>query len=741
MTVATRMTESTSPALLRQEYSPPTSDLASTTGRNMMPAEERAAVVELTNYLGGYLSGKDVTIETIQGRDMFAANKEGKIILPDWSTYNLPVQGADKWTIYRTGLWHETQHVKYTPSDLYTYGSQGEGDQTGHWLVNVVEDRRIESMGVRWHRGALQPLIYDHAYCFSQRPDVAEMWAKAQTLPPDAKRQYEEMAMKEAYLQGVVVGKQKGKLPPDAQAKVDKAVNESVYRVEKLNDDILTKGKTQKQISDEVISVAENAKKTLGLEPNGVNPNNYEDTRTEEYSRNQQSQKGQTDQEQRKETKQGVEDYMDSKEDEAEKKEGKGKGKEKKQAKEKQKGEEGGDSGEGEEPEKEEKPQKGKGKGKSQDQEEQGEPEQSNGEGSEGEGDGEGEQETDDGEGTGEATQGDGKGPQGKQPKNNPLEMTKEDIEKARKTGGSEAQEEFKGIQAGKGFELPEGVNEMFQPVVNPQSTTEYADSKFRADMGIQLKDWKTGKKLQTRESGQKFDVRSYVSTQGKKSFTSMDRQSVKGQKYIYVLDFSGSQAEREKEYKRALINTVESLDGIGAKQAVFAFGYGDQGTGFYRIKTFEQGRWKKTDSGRIATMNAGGGTPTDEAYAGISQYVKRNRPDYVITVTDGSPDSKERTKRAVEELNRSTKMVAFGIAPSKKEIENYYVGHYKRDKRGNKIKLNEKQVTELVNQTHAEVKTRMDKDLQETSYRKHFVVEDVSQLPKKIVGLIAPAT
>ena len=47
----------------------------------------------------------------------------------------------------------------------------------------------------------------------------------------------------------------------------------------------------------------------------------------------------------------------------------------------------------------------------------------------------------------------------------------------------------------------------------------------------------------------------------------------------------------------------------------------------------------------------------------------------------------------------------------------------------------------EKVNQTYTQIRSKMDKDLKETSYRKHFVVDNVSELPKKIVGLIAPTT
>lgn len=520
-----------------------------------------------------------------------------------------------------------------------------------------------------------------------------------------------------------------------------------------MNDHILKGEKNQDQIVKEVIDVALTAKKSLGLADDSINPPDYEDTRTEQYARNRQSEKNQSSQEQEKETKQGINNYMDSKEEEAENKEKKQKGQGKQSKKEQKEAKEAeGSGGEGEEEDQEKQGQQGKSKGKGKKSEKESE------EGSEGEGDGEGEGESSEEQGQGkgegqesnestgdgqEGSDGQGKGKGKTSSKNNPLELTKEDIEQAKKAGGSAVQEEFKGIQAGKGFELPEGVSSLYTPIVNPLPTTQYADSKFKSDMAIQLKDWKSGKKVDIRETGQNFNVRSYIGTQGKKSFTSMERKSVKGEKYVFVLDFSGSQAGREKEYKRAMINTAESLDGIGAKLAVFGFGYGDQGRGFYRIKTFEQGKWKKTDSGRIAAMEAGGGTPTHVAYQGINQYVKKNRPDYVITVTDGGADDTGATAEQVKELNKYTKMVAFGISPSKNEIKKGVETAHRvvKGKRVVTVQRKPDEVEAEVNAYHERYKTYMERDLQVIPYKKHFVVDDVTQLPKKLVGLIAPAS
>ena len=206
---------------------------------------------------------------------------------------------------------------------------------------------------------------------------------------------------------------------------------------------------------------------------------------------------------------------------------------------------------------------------------------------------------------------------------------------------------------------------------------------------------------------GSILKVKQYIKTKGKYPYITRIKKSAKGRKILFVADFSGSVHSFQEHYKKALVSALEVLDSIGVKTALFGFG-GEPSGGdyfFFKIKKFEEPKWTVNHAAKVAALQGYGGTPTDRAYRGLEKYIKEHRPDVVVTLTDGFPDSFSGTEEMVKRLKKYTKMVAFGIAGSEEEAE------------------------------------RMEAKLKFFGYNKAFTIttDQMSRLPKKLVDLIAP--
>ena len=283
-----------------------------------------------------------------------------------------------------------------------------------------------------------------------------------------------------------------------------------------------------------------------------------------------------------------------------------------------------------------------------------------------------------------------------------------DDVEKARK-GTEEARAEFDRIKKG-GDEAPEIKGE-FIPLTDVEDTTRYRDPGFKRDMSKRLKTWRTGAKAETAKSGRRVSPRAFVARE-KEPFRRLRRKSVKGKKYLFVLDFSDSisyHGSCETEYKKAIINTLEALDEIGAKTAVFGFGSFDIGgtraEGHFKVKDFKEARWRPVHAQKVAGVRPGGNTPTSEAYSKLRRYIRKEKPEYVITLTDGEANDRLGVKNMNGELGKHTRMVAFGIAADGK------------------------------------VEEQMKAYLDAVKYDRSFTVtrDNIGEIPKQLIDMIAP--
>ena len=278
--------------------------------------------------------------------------------------------------------------------------------------------------------------------------------------------------------------------------------------------------------------------------------------------------------------------------------------------------------------------------------------------------------------------------------------VSPEDVEGA-KEGADDVNEEFKNAEKVQ----TDQDTPFFESVVAATDPSVFRDLSFISEMNTALRDWRTGFMTKHGASGSKLSVKEYIRTKGEEPFISRIQQSAAGRKILLVADFSGSICTMQDSYKRAIVSTMEVLDGIGSQTAMFSFGgqTGDPQAKFLRVKKFEEPKWLPVHAARASALEAAGGTPTDKAYAGLADYIRKHKPDVTLTLTDGSPDDEASTINQIRSLKPNTRMVAFGIGENLERAKN---------------------ITEQLNKF---------------GYAKVFGVYGISGLPNKVVNLIAP--
>ena len=91
----------------------------------------------------------------------------------------------------------------------------------------------------------------------------------------------------------------------------------------------------------------------------------------------------------------------------------------------------------------------------------------------------------------------------------------------------------------------------------------------------------------------------------------------------------------------------IAALVGFGGEKYEPAEGGKAESTEtFFRVKTFEEPKWTEAHSGKVAALGATySSTPLGACYRGITDYLGRQKPDYVVSITDGEPNDPEGTK------------------------------------------------------------------------------------------------
>jgi hypothetical protein len=616
-------------------------------------------VQEIVRFLARTLSDNPRTAVRFHERpDLFAASEEqGRPVIgvPTWGSYHLPLEGYDQWRIYRMGVWHETKHIEDTPELLYTYQPHVEGlhPDTARMLLNIIEDKRIEDRGLRYDLGLTHEKVYDNTYIYAIRPDLEGLGSP-------------ERMILEAFGQKLHLGKMKGTLPPHLEDRVNETVE---YVLEKLGEMERLPPKDPVIYTAMTGLIPEVVERLQLLKPPPQDPSQDDGRGGEQDSQRDQEPKGPASPDD-DDFDPALEDLVDD----------------------------DGLSDAQVDPDQDLKidlPPWDRNRGAPPEMRVHNDDLQMETR----------ERVAEDMEEYLEWLRDETAKPEDETSGGALPQLSEDDLERV-VTGSEQSQQEYRSIQAGGS--VPKELSGEFLPIAAYGDSSKFRDTRFKRDMKERLKDWQTGKTLERRRHGARLDVRGYVDTKGRKPFRKVKAKTVKGQKYLFVLDFSGSMQDQRDEYKRALINTMDVLESIGAKTAVFGFGAVELGSyrtyGNFRVKTFEEGRWKQTHNQKIAALDAGGTTPTASVYHGLNRYIGKHRPEYVITITDGEPDERDEVQRHVRRLNRQTRMVAFGISPEGEE-------------------------------------DAMKESLDEYPYRETFTVpkDNLRRLPDKIVDLIAP--
>jgi len=197
--------------------------------------------------------------------------------------------------------------------------------------MNIIEDRRIEDLGVEEWRGYLPERIYTNAYGYALRPNVGDMWKKDMQGydPSNVGPFFKEAQAKirhEAFMQKLLTGKIKGvaKLPPAEQKRIEdvvKFVEKQLKRTKKYKD-------KQELVYPDLARLTQHVIDELKLEGftphrisgrGGMPGSSWDDTFTEDYARQRKANK--------QKVKKGMEEFFEETEKEVEKQERAGKDK------------------------------------------------------------------------------------------------------------------------------------------------------------------------------------------------------------------------------------------------------------------------------------------------------------------------------------------------------------------------------------------------------------------------------
>ena len=174
------------------------------------------------------------------------------------------------------------------------------------------------------------------------------------------------------------------------------------------------------------------------------------------------------------------------------------------------------------------------------------------------------------------------------------------------------------------------------------------------------FRDWKTGWVERHDETGDEFDVESYIEALPK-NFLSDFRLSIKT-KVAILLDHSSSIADVELEYKQATIALCEGLHYLRIKFAVYAFSTDKRQVKCWVIKP-PNIKWSVVSARRLVQIRASGGTPLAEVYGLLEPVLKSFKPDILVTLTDGEPSDFDSVRTMVLTYRKmGIRMVAIGV-------------------------------------------------------------------------------
>ena len=164
-------------------------------------------LVDIATFLARRWSGKEnVTVEFTKIRQNETRLKEKRILLmPNEHYFG---DGFQKYRQFRVSIWYEAMrlmHCQKILSNDHAYG----------FILNAIETRRIELLGIKVWRGMVEELIFNYTNMWLSRANLNSIFGKARTV--------------EAFYQYFLFGDIKGEIQPSQFNKVTKAVEFAKY--------------------------------------------------------------------------------------------------------------------------------------------------------------------------------------------------------------------------------------------------------------------------------------------------------------------------------------------------------------------------------------------------------------------------------------------------------------------------------------------------------------------------------
>jgi uncharacterized protein YegL len=159
-------------------------------------------LIDIATFLTRRWSGKEnVTVEFSKIRQSEVRLKEKRILLmPNEHYYGDDFQ---KYRQFRASIWYESMRLKYCEKIM-------SNDHAFGFILNAIETRRIELLGIKVWKGMVEELIFNYTNMWLSRANLGSIFGKARTV--------------EAFYQYFLFDDIKGEIQPSQFNKVTKAV-------------------------------------------------------------------------------------------------------------------------------------------------------------------------------------------------------------------------------------------------------------------------------------------------------------------------------------------------------------------------------------------------------------------------------------------------------------------------------------------------------------------------------------
>lgn len=159
-------------------------------------------LIDIATFLARRWSGKEnVTVGFSKTRQNETRLKEKRVLLmPNEHYYG---DGFQKYRQFRVSIWYEAMRLKHCEKIL-------SNDHAYGFILNAIETRRIELVGIKIWKGMVEELIFNYTNMWLSRANLGSIFGKARTV--------------EAFYQYFLFGDIKGEIQPSQFNKVTKAV-------------------------------------------------------------------------------------------------------------------------------------------------------------------------------------------------------------------------------------------------------------------------------------------------------------------------------------------------------------------------------------------------------------------------------------------------------------------------------------------------------------------------------------